>query len=432
MTRSKPSQLPSNRRRTEAHTHFSSIFLLAFLFNPQVALTKAETVTETAAEAGNCAEGSCPFAQGLEDLNISALSYILKTPLKDTRPMGAKFRNLMDTDLEMYWDDGSEQGVYNGFIGALSGSATLSYEGHSFIFYIKGTKERVTKITMQTGKAIYVIPPRDLEKVENTEFYQKTMAELEFFDQYQKENGKAWLSYFPRGKPILPMWPSDHLGQVISVKSESGKVVCDPSQPDLKGQNDPCVRSEADIDLRVIATEPRVFLIENLLSSYELEHILDLAKERVHRSSVGNGASAYKSNTRTSRTGWLKRTDSALLNRVFSRFSTVLNISDDKLAHNRVAENLQVVHYDVGQQYTPHHDFGDSGRPNQRFLTLFIYIHTAEEGGGTSFPKAYGGRGMQVHPKAGDALLWYNMLPDGNSDEMSLHAGMPVIKGEKW
>jgi len=64
----------------------------------------------------------------------------------------------------------------------------------------------------------------------------------------------------------------------------------------------------------------------------------------------------------------------------------VLNISESLLHHDKNAENLQIVHYTEGQEYTPHHDFGDSGvSPHSRFLTLFIYIQPAEKGGGMHF-----------------------------------------------
>ena len=29
-------------------------------------------------------------------------------------------------------------------------------------------------------------------------------------------------------------------------------------------------------------------------------------------------------------------------------------------------------------------------------------------------------------------MLFYNLLPDGNVDERSLHAALPVLEGEKW
>lgn len=38
-----------------------------------------------------------------------------------------------------------------------------------------------------------------------------------------------------------------------------------------------------------------------------------------------------------------------------------------------------------------------------------------------------------LHARAqGGAVLFYNLLPDGNADVKSLHAALPVVKGEKW
>ena len=96
------------------------------------------------------------------------------------------------------------------------------------------------------------------------------------------------------------------------------------------------------------------------------------------------------------------------------------------------AEELQVVRYEPGQQYQPHHDFSDAGVVHQRFLTLLLYIQPATEGGATSFPKAHAGRGLRVKPPKGSGVLFYSMLPDGNGDDLSLHAGEPVTVGRKW
>jgi hypothetical protein len=37
-----------------------------------------------------------------------------------------------------------------------------------------------------------------------------------------------------------------------------------------------------------------------------------------------------------------------------------------------------------------------------------------------------------VKPEVGKAVLFYNQLPDGNYDERSQHAALPVIIGTKW
>lgn len=40
--------------------------------------------------------------------------------------------------------------------------------------------------------------------------------------------------------------------------------------------------------------------------------------------------------------------------------------------------------------------------------------------------------GLMITPEIGKAVLFYNMLPDGNMDDLSQHAALPVRSGEKW
>lgn len=65
---------------------------------------------------------------------------------------------------------------------------------------------------------------------------------------------------------------------------------------------------------------------------------------------------------------------------------------------------------------------------------MLFYLNDVEEGGATSFPRwlnAESSQPLRVKPEAGMAVLFYNMLPDGNYDERSQHAAEPVVKGEK-
>ena len=103
-----------------------------------------------------------------------------------------------------------------------------------------------------------------------------------------------------------------------------------------------------------------------------------------------------------------------------------------------INERLQLVHYDVGQQYTPHHDFAipdtDFGQ-HSRFATILFYLNDVPKGGETSFPRWMNGENkdiLKVKPEVGKAILFYNQLPDGNYDERSQHAALPVKEGEKW
>ena len=76
----------------------------------------------------------------------------------------------------------------------------------------------------------------------------------------------------------------------------------------------------------------------------------------------------------------------------------------------------------------------EDGQPS-RFATILLYLNEVEEGGETSFPRFLNGEKGQildVKPEVGKAVLFYNVLPDGNYDERSQHQAKPVKKGEKW
>lgn len=155
--------------------------------------------------------------------------------------------------------------------------------------------------------------------------------------------------------------------------------------------------------------------------------------------------------TRTSLNTWLYREHDTIIDAIYRRAADLLRI-DEALLRSRspeehpnisntrsLAEAMQLVHYEVGQQYTAHHDFGygNAMKTNQpaRFATLLLYLNEGMEGGETQFPRwrnAHTGRGLDVEPVAGKAVLFYSQLPDGNMDDWSLHAALPVRKGEKW
>ena len=89
-------------------------------------------------------------------------------------------------------------------------------------------------------------------------------------------------------------------------------------------------------------------------------------------------------------------------------------------------ESLQVLRYRPGQEYKPHFD-ALAGEPNQRILTMLVYLSDDYQGGETLFLRT----GLRFKGKKGDALLFRNALPDGRADEMTQHAGLPVTAGEK-
>ncbi len=90
-------------------------------------------------------------------------------------------------------------------------------------------------------------------------------------------------------------------------------------------------------------------------------------------------------------------------------------------------EPLQLLRYRPGGEYKPHMD-ALPAEPNQRILTLLVYLSDDYEGGETAFPHT----GLSFRGRTGDALLFRNAGADGRADPLSLHAGLPVTRGTKY
>ena len=96
----------------------------------------------------------------------------------------------------------------------------------------------------------------------------------------------------------------------------------------------------------------------------------------------------------------------------------------------------------VGHQWYWSYEYSDyetdDGKTNwepggQRMITVIAYLNDVEEGGGTSFPKLE----VTIPAKKGNVVVFHNALESISTthpkvNPRSLHAGMPVIKGEKW
>lgn len=89
-------------------------------------------------------------------------------------------------------------------------------------------------------------------------------------------------------------------------------------------------------------------------------------------------------------------------------------------------ESLQVLRYRPRQEYKAHFD-AVAGDPNQRILTVLVYLNEGYEGGETLFLRT----GLSFKGEKGDALLFRNAHADGRADELTQHAGLPVTAGEK-
>jgi len=350
---------------------------------------------------------------------------------KKSYSVAAKFRCLLPA-CDYYYDDGrggSFQGTLNGWGRE---TTTNSYAGHVFFFTEKGDKSKeIARFTIKEDQFLYVVS--DESRAPPEELNIQLEKERKFNEEYLKRTGNIWRHYYgpngPRPPPVLYMWPANEIGQLHTVKSYNGKWSC--------GDADKCRSKEViEMQLEVVSLKPKVFIIPDFLSDYEADEIMTIAKPRMAGSTVGNrdGGGSRESETRTSRNAWVGRDSSPVIDTIYRRAADLLNVDEKLLTSHKNAEEMQVVHYEIGQKYDSHHDWGVSGYPESRFITLLFYLTDQlhpNAGGETAFPKGLDGRGFKVHPGKGSAVLFYNLLEDGNGDDLALHAALPVLEGNK-
>lgn len=196
----------------------------------------------------------------------------------------------------------------------------------------------------------------------------------------------------------------------------------------------PFVPSQKQAQIDVISTQPRIYYIRNFLSSEECDHIIDLARPQLTRSSVIDDKS-----------GGTKidpaRTSQGMFFEQFPKDSLLKEIDKRVVALTLIplenTEAIQVLQYKTGAEFKPHWDYFDPStvggienlkRGGQRVATLILYLNTPQKGGETVFPKI----DKKVKAEKGNAVLFYNCTPDGNVDPLTMHGGAPVVKGEKW
>jgi prolyl 4-hydroxylase len=185
--------------------------------------------------------------------------------------------------------------------------------------------------------------------------------------------------------------------------------------------------------VEMLSDNPRVMIFHNFLSPAECQQLIQLAEPRMAPSTVQLEKLATVPD-RTSYTTNLLKHETDVVKQVESRAVMFANYPMDHL------EPLQVVRYAPNQFYKPHFDYFEKGkrgtkealaRGGQRTVTMFVYLNTlpAEEtGGSTIFPELK----LRIKPKAGTAVYFMNITPDGQDDPRLLHGGEPPTMSTKY
>ncbi|WP_028968969.1 2OG-Fe(II) oxygenase [Sphingomonas sp. URHD0057] len=184
---------------------------------------------------------------------------------------------------------------------------------------------------------------------------------------------------------------------------------------------------------RELSGKPLIRAFDRFASPAECEWLIDRAGRRLAPASVRdpNSGEAVADPVRNNRSAAFDFADLDLIVEMI-RVRLALAIG----AAPPFLEASQVLHYSVGQEFKPHHDYLDPAsslaaeiaRNGQRAATVLIYLNEDFEGGETRFPAI----GFDYRGKTGDMLMFSNLDPAGRPEPASLHAGLPPTRGEKW
>jgi prolyl 4-hydroxylase len=187
------------------------------------------------------------------------------------------------------------------------------------------------------------------------------------------------------------------------------------------------------VDVLMTLENPSIVLLGNVLSSSECDSLVQYCDARLEPSLVvadANGTIKAHPN-RTSRGVGLRLRETELIAKIQARLAALVHWPIGS------CEGLQVLKYQIGEEYRAHFDWIDPNLPGlsnmmknggQRLATMVIYLNDVEAGGDTSFPSI----GLRIIAKKGAAVFFLNSDFKNIPDQLTLHAGSPVLRGVKF
>lgn len=182
---------------------------------------------------------------------------------------------------------------------------------------------------------------------------------------------------------------------------------------------------------RVVLEKPRVRVFENFATPTECDWLIEKCRDRLRPARVYQNSA-----TELSQHEGRSNSEASF---EFEVSDLVLSLIRDRTAR---ASGIPVHHFEVGMllHYKPretfgrHTDFLQAGMHEeieargQRVATFLVYLSDDYDGGETEFSEA----GFKFKARQGDALMFLNVDQNGVPDPMSVHAGLPTTRGEKW
>jgi prolyl 4-hydroxylase len=190
---------------------------------------------------------------------------------------------------------------------------------------------------------------------------------------------------------------------------------------------------DRDVRIGFCMTDPNLALVNDFLSEQECAKLIQFSSGKLKRSEVVDRQTGALeiSGVRSSEGTHFGYAENQVVDRIERRLAALTGLPIDH------GEPLQILHYPVGGEYLPHHDYFDPSDPGsgthlsrggQRVATMVIYLNDVAAGGDTVFPEL----DLAIKPRPGTAIYFEYTNREGLLDPRCLHGGSPVVRGEKW
>ncbi|RUS70863.1 hypothetical protein EGW08_021377, partial [Elysia chlorotica] len=189
----------------------------------------------------------------------------------------------------------------------------------------------------------------------------------------------------------------------------------------------------------VISSDPEIIRFYDVISDRDIQHVKKMAESHLADSELSSNVKDTIQDVRISQTAWLQ-SNTATLQKLSRLVGEVTGLDSSFSEVDTPSELFQVVNYGLGGLYAPHEDSVRASRntgsetlrhlknAGDRMATWMFYLSDVRLGGATVFPSL----NISVTPIKGSAVLWYNLLRNGEPDTRMVHAGCPVVIGDKW
>lgn len=173
-----------------------------------------------------------------------------------------------------------------------------------------------------------------------------------------------------------------------------------------------------------------LYTIDNVFSEKECEQIKAIALSQLAPSQIVAAQTGEFARFRTSETCFMQKTKAPFVDVIEDRLWELVSPQVGG------CETVQAQFYEKGGEFKPHCDFFAPGSESykklgrsggQRTWTCMVYIVAPQSGGETVFTEW----DVSVTPKAGMAVIWSNIYPDGSVNFNTKHHAKPVLEGEK-